>query len=189
MEEKVLVKGTMTKLNLLTIILCVLGVWFFFGGISELSSITYNSPAAPILLVVGIIFFAFAAYFHLLFSQCQITVTNKRVYGKAALGKRVDLPLDMISAVGVSSFKGVHVATASGKLTFYLCQNRDAVFTTISNLLVERQDKTSSTASTIIKQAVPQSNADELKKYKELLDSGVITQEEFDEKKKQLLGL
>lgn len=31
--------------------------------------------------------------------------------------------------------------------------------------------------------------ADELKKYKELLDGGVITQEEFDEKKKQLLGL
>ena len=33
------------------------------------------------------------------------------------------------------------------------------------------------------------SNADELKKYKDLLDSGVITQEEFDQKKKQLLGL
>ena len=33
------------------------------------------------------------------------------------------------------------------------------------------------------------SSADELKKFKELLDSGVITQEEFDVKKKQLLGL
>lgn len=31
--------------------------------------------------------------------------------------------------------------------------------------------------------------AEELKTYKELLDSGVITQEEFDAKKKQLLGL
>jgi len=31
--------------------------------------------------------------------------------------------------------------------------------------------------------------ADELKSYKDLLDSGVITQEEFDAKKKQLLGL
>ena len=30
---------------------------------------------------------------------------------------------------------------------------------------------------------------EELKKYKELLDMGAITQEEFDEKKKQLLGL
>ena len=37
--------------------------------------------------------------------------------------------------------------------------------------------------------SVPLSSADELKKYKELLDMGVITQEEFDAKKKQLLGL
>ena len=33
------------------------------------------------------------------------------------------------------------------------------------------------------------SSADELKKYKELLDAGIISQEEFDAKKKQLLGL
>ena len=33
------------------------------------------------------------------------------------------------------------------------------------------------------------SSADELKKYKELLDAGIITQEEFDAKKRQLLGL
>ena len=34
-----------------------------------------------------------------------------------------------------------------------------------------------------------QGNTDELKKFKDLLDSGVITQEEFDTKKKQLLNL
>ncbi|MFF2889169.1 SHOCT domain-containing protein [Paenibacillus sp. NPDC057967] len=33
------------------------------------------------------------------------------------------------------------------------------------------------------------STADEIKKYKELLESDIITQEEFDAKKKQLLGL
>lgn len=30
---------------------------------------------------------------------------------------------------------------------------------------------------------------DELRKYKQLLDDGIITQTEFDTKKKQLLGL
>ena len=35
----------------------------------------------------------------------------------------------------------------------------------------------------------PMGQADEIKKYKELLDAGAITQEEFDAKKKQLLGL
>lgn len=43
------------------------------------------------------------------------------------------------------------------------------------------------TGATIIQQAA--SPAEELKKMKELLDMGVITQEEFDAKKKQLLGL
>lgn len=32
------------------------------------------------------------------------------------------------------------------------------------------------------------SGADEIKKYKELLDMGIITQEEFDKKKQQILG-
>jgi predicted Zn-dependent peptidase len=35
----------------------------------------------------------------------------------------------------------------------------------------------------------PASAADELRKFKELLDASIITQEEFDAKKKQLLGL
>ena len=33
------------------------------------------------------------------------------------------------------------------------------------------------------------STADELKKFKDLLDAGIITQEEFDAKKKDLLGI
>jgi len=36
---------------------------------------------------------------------------------------------------------------------------------------------------------VAATSADEIKKYKELLDMGVISQEEFDAKKKQLLDL
>ena len=42
-----------------------------------------------------------------------------------------------------------------------------------------------------VKQVVVQQNnaADELKKFKELLDMGAITQEEYDAKKKQILDL
>ena len=40
-------------------------------------------------------------------------------------------------------------------------------------------------------QSTTQNNtaADEILKFKDLLDKGIITQEEFDAKKKQLLGL
>ncbi len=43
-------------------------------------------------------------------------------------------------------------------------------------------------ASTVVTSA-PLSAADEIKKFKELLDMGIITQEEFDAKKKELLGI
>lgn len=50
------------------------------------------------------------------------------------------------------------------------------------------KEQESNAAAGAVVQA-PLSPADELKKYKELLDMGVITQAEFEAKKKQLLGL
>ncbi|MBO5136039.1 MAG: SHOCT domain-containing protein [Clostridia bacterium] len=114
-----------------------------------------------------------------------LVVTDRRVYGQAMFGKRVDLPVDLISAVGTSFLNGILVSTSSGKICFLGVENKNEIHDEISKLLMARQEK----ASPTIKQEISQSNAGELKKFKELLDSGVITQEEFDAKKKQLLGL
>ena len=132
-------------------------------------------------------------------SSYSITVTNKRVFGKTKFGKRVDLPIDSISAIAMSAFKGIAVATSSGKIKFGFIKNRDEIHKVISNLLIERQksskNETTKTgyqpasASPINKPAASVNGTEEIKKYKELLDSGIITQEEFDAKKKQLLGL
>ena len=120
-------------------------------------------------------------------SKMQIVVTDKRVYGKTYFGRSVDLPMDSISAVGSTWFKGIAVSTSSGQISFLLIQNAKEIHATIRKLLIERQEQKEKA------QAVPNSAAaspaEELKKYKELLDSGVITQEDFDAKKKQLLGL
>lgn len=135
----------------------------------------------PILAVVGLVFY-------IIWSKIELTVTDKRVYGVAAFGKRVDLPLDSISAVGTSAFKGIDVGTSSGKIKFKFIKNRDEIHKIMSELLMERQKNEAGTSSEPVLN-MNSSNADELKKFKELLDSGVITQEEFDTKKKQLLGL
>lgn len=55
-----------------------------------------------------------------------------------------------------------------------------------STIITGLPSKKEKTVVNIIKET---SSADELTKYKNLLDNGTITQEEFDEKKKQLLGL
>ena len=113
-------------------------------------------------------------------------VTDKRVYGKTLLGKRVDIPLDSISYISLTFvlLSGVSVASSSGLISFFFVEERNKIHEIMSNLLIERQNAKN-------KQVVETKNdtADELKKFKELLDSGVITQEEFDAKKKQLLGL
>ena len=71
--------------------------------------------------------------------------------------------------------------------------------TTVSNEKMEKvadyireqidQIKSAKNSPTTIVAAAPVSSADEIKKFKELLDMGIITQEEFDAKKKELLGL
>ena len=99
----------------------------------------------------------------------------------------MDLPIDSVSSVGVGVFKSISVSSPSGTLVFTMITNRDEVHKAISNLLVNRQNKP--TVVTEIKQEIPQSAADELKKYKDLLDNGTISQAEFEAKKKQLLGL
>ena len=57
---------------------------------------------------------------------------------------------------------------------------------TIKEYIESRILELSKQQATIVQQT---SAADEIVKFKALLDAGVITQEEFDMKKKQLLGL
>jgi len=66
-------------------------------------------------------------------------------------------------------------------------QNEEAmkIKTYVEEQILKQANNKSGT--TIVQQAT--SPAEELKKMKELLDMGIITQEEFDAKKKQLLGL
>lgn len=186
MEEKVLIKGIFSKLNFLSIILWGVSIYFFIGFFMSLGDFE-EEPALVLVGLAGIVvFFGGGFLLQYLMNNCALTVSDKRVFGKAAFGQRVDLPFDKVSSVAMCAFKGIAVATSSGKIKFLFCKNKDEVFDTISEVLLERQNKWN---EVVAKQDMSQSNADEIKKFKELLDSGIITQEEFDAKKKQLLGL
>ncbi len=137
-------------------------------------------PVAAVALIAVVVFLWLHSY--------ELTVTDKRVYGKAAWGRRVDLPVDSVSSIAfLKTWKGVSVATSSGRISFHVLKNASAIYDVLNNLLIERQQaKQNAAAPTVVQQS---DSADQLKKYKDLLDSGVITQEEFDAKKAQLLGL
>ena len=137
-------------------------------------------PVAALTLIGALIYLWLRSY--------ELTVTDKRIYGRVAWGKRVDLPVDSVSATAtIRVLKGVSVSTSSGRISFRVIKNADEIYKVMNNLLIERQQEKFN--ATVVATAPMSDEADQLKKYKVLLDSGVITQEEFDAKKKQLLGL
>ena len=71
-----------------------LGTWF--EGLGFIFSL---APLAFFALIGGLIYLWLRSY--------EMTVTDKRVYGKVAWGKRVDLPLDSVSSTAtIGLFKG-----------------------------------------------------------------------------------
>ncbi len=138
-------------------------------------------PVAALGLIGGLIFLWLRSY--------ELTVTDKRIFGKVAFGKRVDLPVDSVSATAtIQLLKGVAVSTSSGKISFLAIKNASEIYEVINSLLIDRQKNEKIAAKTVITETKTD-EADQLVKYKELLDKGVISQEEYEAKKKQLLGL
>ena len=139
-------------------------------------------------MLMWVILFSIGCFIVWAIKQYEINVTETRVCGKTPF-KQVDLPLDSVSAVSTSIFNGIAVGTSSGKIVFYFVKNRDKIYSKLTKYLTDRQAKQVKATAPVTNITQEQSSADELKKFKDLLDSGIITQEEFDAKKKQLLGL
>ncbi len=188
--EKELIKGQFYNLKYVLYVILVLCTILFL--IETIDYLDYSYWCWSGLIGVSIVLYfpailMFIAY--LIVRKCSITVTNQRVYGRAIFGQQVDLPLDSISAIKSTAFilfRNIIVTTPSGKIKFYYIKNYQEVYEVISELLKKRQNPLIQNKVSAIKK---DSNVDELKKYKELLDEGIITQEEFETKKKQLLGL
>ena len=142
-----------------------------------------------VLIYLGVVVIIVSIVIYFMMNKCEICVTDKRVIGKVNFGKRVDLPLNQISAVSQGMLSSIAIATSSGRIHFWCIENRNEVFDEISKLIRNYQIQKTDVNSAGRIYTPNISNADELRKYKELLDMGAITQEEYDAKKKQLLGL
>ncbi len=136
-----------------------------------------------VAIVTGIMYF--------MIHKCELQITENSVKGKALFGKEVVLPLYMVSAYSTRKFLStIAVSTSSGTTKFPLVENYQEIGQVLSKKINERQENAGAIAPAATPTASqPTDITDQLKKFKELLDSGVITQEEFDAKKKQLLGL
>lgn len=150
-----------------------------------------------VLLCVPIIIYMLNRYFA---NRCNLTVTENQIYGNVNImfsSKKLQMPLDKLDNIMTSNGiidkcrggETIIVSSNSGKIKFpYVYNATEFVNATLAAKEKYNANKTPQ-QNVASEPVVPQSNADELKKYKDLLDNGVITQDEFDAKKKQLLGL
>ena len=89
-------------------------------------------PFVVCMLIGSLIYFWLRSY--------ELIITDKRICGKVAWGKRVDLPVDYVSSISTTLIlKGISVSTASGRISFRLIKNMDEIYNVIVNLLIERQ--------------------------------------------------
>lgn len=203
MEEKVLIRGEVEGLGKLLAVfitvgvilglvaLCIFSSWNVLfieheeiGNCNDCNIFDMATETQLIwfiiILSLMVLTIILGVIVYFAFSKIELAITNKRISGFSTFGKRVDLPLDAVSAVSYGALSTIAVSTSSGLIKFSFIGNYYEIFNTISKLLTDRQSqKTESSLS----------NADELKKYKELLDGGIISEAEFEAKKKQLLGL
>lgn len=95
----------------------------------------------------------------------------------------------VIVAAGVKALlRAYYIVTYFNVSNFHCIENREEVMKAISYLLANPQQNAQPTQNG----SAPVANgseAEQLKRLKDLLDAGVLTQEEFDAKKKQVLGL
>ena len=159
------------------------GWWCIFASAGDIEIYYTILIVGVIFLIVGLIlFFSFRAL-----AKCELTVTEHIVKGISIGGQEVSLPLNQISAyVTKKRNSTIAVATSSGLTKFSLIANYKEIGDVLSKIISDRQENG---AKTEVNVESSNSNMDDLVKLKNLLDQGIITQEEFDAKKKQLLGL
>jgi predicted ABC-type sugar transport system permease subunit len=140
-------------------------------------------------LILGIVAIIIGLVMKINTEKCEITVTDNRIFGKLKGGADVDIPLNQITGIHACSFNGISVSSIGKVSNFYLMSNREEIMKGISYLLANGKSQIAPTTPTVHPASETMGDIAKIKQCKELLDTGVISQEEFEEKKKQILGL
>lgn len=153
--------------------------WFKYTNIAEYFIYYYWNHVLPIISYIALLFSSIFTVLINLEAKKELVVYENSVLCRVNPKKSKHLVFEDINSVdfGKNTLKivGTGVRFKISNLT-----NAES----IKSVIIEKK-KTAQTES----DKSNSGNAEELKKYKELLDSGIITQEEFDAKKKQILGL
>lgn len=168
----------------------------FFKGYALPPSIT---------IVLMIVWIVWGIRCKIVSSRCALNLTDSGISGSRATlfsVKNLDLPIDKVDSIMRSSTlynkltggNTVAIRSASGLIKFPWVQNAEE-FVNATLAKIEEYKKTVKKDNQELIKAVAEtaaapantSSASKIKEIKELLDQGLISQEEFDAKRKELL--
>lgn len=155
--------------------------WLSYGTFSQY----YFGEGLPFVIVLVILaaVIGVASALYLMDKKTELIIQKNAIIGKMSNGKTVQFLLRDIKSVETTKTQGLKITGAGIKYEIHLIENGEELKSTIMGMLANVSKE-----KTVVATA-PVSDAKSIKEYKELLDSGIITQEEFEAKKKQLLGL
>lgn len=198
-DEKLKMKAEINKIALIIpIIAIILDIIIFFGPfMTYLNSNSYEVSIGITILAV-LLFIIVRSILETIkvliyISTSVLAFTNKRVISKKGLlnVKILDSPIDKINDFDIRqslfgrifNYSKVIIKTSSSIYFFDYVKDaakfKNMLITTDRVQKVEIQENSQNTNN----------KYDELDKLKELLDKDIITKEEFDKKKKELLNL
>ena len=154
--------------------------WVSYGTFAQ-----YYLHEGKVFAIVILILFAVLGTASLLYSndkKTELSILDNAIIGKKSNGKTVQFLLKDITSVETTKTHGLRITGAGIKYDIHLIQNSEEMKNKIMDMLAKIQHK-----QPVV--AVVGSSVRDIKEYKELLDAGIITQEEFDAKKKELLNL
>ncbi len=167
----------------------------YWGEVTEF----YGGEIAVFAVLNSLIALAPAAYELIRKKECKNTELNIRddkIYGSSGIGfvkHKYDIPFNSVNEVSLSnskidkikSGKTLKILYSNKKAAFSYIQNAEEVKNYIEQSMSSFNGKKVENVSAVIQN---ESSADELLKFKQLLDMGAITQEDFDRKKKEILN-
>ena len=154
--------------------------WVSYGTFGQ-----YYFQEGLFFVIIILILFVVFGITNLLYSRdkkTELSILDNAIIGKKSNGKTVQFLLKDIKSVETTKKHGLKIMGSGIRYDIHLIQNAEEMKNIMMDMLAEVQHEQPV-------MAVVGSSANDIKEYKELLDAGIITQEEFDAKNKQLLGL
>ena len=171
---------------------------YYFFGVHGLWA-----KRASILFIIGIaVLGAYVAFVHIIIaSRCYLSMNGTQIEGqlKTLFGKKkLQMPIDHVDSVVTSSgFKDklrggetLIISANRGLIKFHYVRNADE-FAQAAMKRIDEVKKTASHPASAPAPAQTTSGGDAMEKLnslKQMLDSGLITQEDFDQKKADILS-